>query len=69
MIDFIIATSFLLNPLLAFVFSLNLCILIIRVSKDEYSKVKANIIWICISSVYIIFTLTWMFGNISIASS
>lgn len=63
MIDFIIAASFLLNPILALVFSLNLCIFIIRVSKNDYTKIKTNIVWICISSMYIIFTLTWMFGN------
>lgn len=62
MIDFLIATSFLVNPILALVFNLNLCSLIIKASKSEYQNIRANIIWISISCIYIITTLTWMFA-------
>ncbi|MBK3495333.1 hypothetical protein JFL43_10825 [Viridibacillus sp. YIM B01967] len=61
-IDVIIAASFILNPLCALLFSLNLCFLIIKVSKNQYEHIKGNIILICISSSYIIFSLTWLFA-------
>jgi len=64
MIDFIIATSVLMNPILTLVLSLNVCLFIIKISKNDYKKIKTNIVWICISSMYLIFTLTMLFGNI-----
>lgn len=61
-IDVIIASAFVLNPLCAVLFSLNLCFFIIKISKNQYEHIKGNIILICISSLYIIFSLTWMFA-------
>lgn len=64
MIDFIVATSVLMNPILTLVLSLNVCLFIIKISKNDYQRIKTNIVWICISSTYIIFTLTMLFANI-----
>ena len=68
LIDFIMATSFLLNPILAIVFCLNLTSYLKKLIVTKETNTKGNILWMCIASAFIVFTITWMFaftGNIT----
>ncbi|MEO4055081.1 hypothetical protein [Solibacillus sp. CAU 1738] len=64
MLETILVLSFFLNPICALIFSLNLCFLILKAAKGDFDKVKINIISICISFVFIIFSLTWLFTKL-----
>lgn len=65
MIETLLILSFVLNPIFALFFILNLCSFIIKVSKKEYELLRKNIIFLCITFVYIIFTLTWQFARLA----
>lgn len=63
-IDFVVATSFLLNPVLAIVFCLNLTGFIKKTVNNSKASTKSNTIWMCIAATFIIMTFTWMFSMI-----
>ena len=64
MIEALLVLSFALNPIFALIFILNLCSFIIKVSKKEYEQVRMNIIYLCVTFVFIIFAITWQFGRV-----
>ncbi|MED3804520.1 hypothetical protein P4562_21730 [Lysinibacillus xylanilyticus] len=61
-IDFVLATSFLLNPVFAIVFCLNLTGFIKKTVNNSEASTRSNIFWMCIAATFIIMTLTWMFS-------
>gem|GEM_PF-2196396 len=66
LIDLILVLSFMLNPIFAIVFCLNLTSYLKKLIVTKDVNTKYNIIWMCIASTYIVFTLTWMFTKISV---
>lgn len=64
LIDFLMAMSFLLNPILAVVFCLNLTSYLKKLITTKEQNTKGNIFWMCFASAFIVFTLTWMFAYI-----
>lgn len=64
MIETLLVLSFALNPIFALIFILNLCSFIIKVSKKEYDQVRMNIIFLCVTFVFIIFAITWQFARV-----
>lgn len=64
-LETLVLLSFALNPIFALIFILNLCSFIIKVSKKEYEQVRINIIFLCITFVFIIFALTWQFARLA----
>ena len=64
MIETLLVLSFALNPIFALIFILNLCSFIIKVSKKEYEQVRMNIIYLCVTFVFIIFAITWQFARV-----
>ncbi|PYF06253.1 hypothetical protein [Ureibacillus chungkukjangi] len=64
LIDSLLAISFLLNPILAVVFCLNLTSYLKKLTITKVLNTKGNIFWMCFASAFIVFTLTWMFAFI-----
>ena len=54
-----IQMSFIINPILAIVFCFNL-VEIIKKAKQGENAIDKNFLWLTISGVYIITSITWM---------
>ncbi|MFF2755848.1 hypothetical protein ACFVR1_19325 [Psychrobacillus sp. NPDC058041] len=61
MMKLILQAAFILNPILAIVFCLNLVELIKKLSRDTDAHTSQNTMWMTISATYIIFSITWLF--------
>lgn len=59
---FIVQMSFIVNPILAIVFFINLIEIIKKANLGE-EAIDKHVMWVTISGTYIISTITWM-GNI-----